>query len=181
MTEMKSQLQIVLQRAGYITWLGSVDGLDTLGFEDDTVMGFIYIFSDVVSLLTRWRNLETKVLRNYASSLQKAGDKTWNVYSVFLSSDIANEVQTREVRWIEEDLERTRKIAACRIIDQQTLVTALLPLLPIQSQPLLDRDDFDVTKRLQKRIAMIAPVVATAVLNEQTSVAEIIRMLGVEA
>ena len=58
---------------------------------------------------------------------------------------------------------------------------ALLPLLPIQNQPLLDREDFDVTKRLQKRIATIAPAVATAALNEQTSVAEIIRMLGVES
>jgi hypothetical protein len=75
MTDLKSQLQIVLQRAGYITWLGSVDGLDTVGFEDDTVMGFTYIFSDVVSLLTRWRSVEAKVLRNYASSLQKAGER----------------------------------------------------------------------------------------------------------
>jgi len=181
MTDLKSQLQIVLQGAGYSTWLGSVDGLDIVGFEDDTAMGFAYIFGDVVSLLTRWRTVETLLLRNHASSLQRAGEKTWNVYSVFLSADIPDEVQVREVRWIEEDLERTRKIAACRINDQQTLVTALLPLLPIQNQPLLDHEDFDVTRRLQKRIAMIAPVVGNAALNDKITAAEVIRLLGVES
>ncbi len=181
MTDLKSQLQVVLHRASYVTWLGAVDGIDTLAFEDDTVMGFAYIFIDVADLLTRWHGVETKMLRTYASSLQKAGEKTWNVYSVFLTVGIPDEVQSRQVRWIEEDLERTRKIAACRVIDQQSLVNALLPLLPIQNQPLLDHEDFDVTKRLQKRIAVIAPAVETAALNEKTSVAEILRRLGVES
>lgn len=181
MTDLKSQLQILLHGASYVTWLGSVDGIDTVGFEDDTVMGFAYIFSSAVDLLTRWRDVETKLLRTYAPSLQRAGEKTWNVYSVFLSAAISDEIQMREVRWIEEDLDRTRKIAACRIIDQQSLVNALLPLLPIRNQPQLDRDDFDVTKRLQKRIAAIAPAVAKTALNEKTSAAEIIRMLGVES
>jgi hypothetical protein len=181
MTDLKSQLQIVLQGAGYSTWLGSVDGLDIVGFEDDTVMGFACIFNNVIGLLKRWRTVETSLLRNHASSLQRAGEKTWNVYSVFLSADTPDEVQAREVRWIEEDLERTRKIAACRVNDQQTLVTALLPLLPIQNQPLLDHEDFDVTKRLRKRIGTIAPTVTNAALDDKISATEVIRLLGVES
>lgn len=180
MTDLKSQLQIVLQGAGYSTWLGSVDALDIVGFEDDIVMGFAYIFDDVESLLARWRHVETMLLFSHASSLQRAGEKTWNVYSVFLSAAIPDDVQVREVRWIEEDLERTRKIAACRVTDQNTMLTALLPLLPLQNQPLLDHEDFDVTKRLRKRISTIAPPVTNAALDGRITVDEVIRLLGVE-
>jgi hypothetical protein len=86
MMDLKSPVQVVLQDAGYETWLLSVDGLPAVGFEDNAVMGFVCLFEDTSSLLRRWRDLETKLLIVHASSLQKAGEKTWNIYSVFLSS-----------------------------------------------------------------------------------------------
>ena len=180
MTDLKSQLQIILQDAGYSTWLGAMDELEVVGFEDEAVMGFACIFNDVSTMLTRWRDVETRLLAKHASSLQRGGEKTWNVYSVFLSQMVPDEIQLREIRWIEEDLERTRKLAACGVVDQQTLITSLLPLLPLQSQPSLDREDFDVTQRLTRRIANIAPPAATAALDSKVSTNGVIRLLGVE-
>jgi hypothetical protein len=178
MTDLRSPVQVVLQDAGYETWLFTVDNLPTIGFEDNAVMGFICLFEDVPSLLRRWRELETKLLTGHAPSLQKAGEKTWNVYSVFFSSAGADPMQTREIRWIEEDLERTRKIAASGLTSRDEILTALLPLLPIQRQPLLDSEDFDITQRLRKRIASIAPEAANAVLDRTVTAAEVVRLLG---
>jgi len=180
MMDLQSPVQVVLQDAGYETWLQSVDGVRTIVFEDDAVMGFVCLFENVPSLLRDWRALETKLLTRHAASLQKGGDKTWNVYSVFLSSAGADEIQAREVRWIAEDLERTRKLAACGLTSLEEVLTALLPLLPIQSQPLLDSEDFDLTQRLEKRIAAIAPEGAKAVLNGEVAAVEVVRLLGVQ-
>jgi hypothetical protein len=180
MMDLKSPVQVVLQDAGYETWLLSVDGLPAVGFEDSAVMGFVCFFEDGPSLLRRWRDLETNLLTGHASSLQKAGEKTWNIYSVFLSPGSADEIQSREIRWIEEDLERTRKIAACGLSSRDEIVKALLPLLPIQRQPLLDSDDFNLTQRLRKRIASIAPGAANAALDDTVTPAEVVRLLGAQ-
>jgi len=180
MTDLKSQLQVVLQEAGYDTWLTSTERLDTVGFEDDSVMGFACIFDSAASMLQRWREVEMMLLTRHAADLQKGGEKTWNVYSVFLCSESADEIHSREIRWIEEDLERTRKIAACGLNDRNDLVTALLPLLPLQYQPLLNREEFDLTQRLRKRITTIAPAAASAALDSSVSAAEVVRLLGSE-
>lgn len=180
MTDVKSQVQIILQEAEYQTWLASIDGFDSIGFEDDTVMGFACIFDDVGTLLQHWRRIETMFLTRHATSLQTAQEKSWNLYSVFLCSEKANEVESREVRRIEENLERTRKIAASGLTDRVDLVMAMLPVLPLQYQPVLDTEDFDLTQRLRRRIADIAPAAATAALDSEVSPIEIVRLLGVE-
>ncbi|MGH7169074.1 MAG: hypothetical protein ACRELG_02200, partial [Gemmataceae bacterium] len=60
------------------------------------------------------------------------------------------------------------------------LVTAMLPLLPIQYQPRLDTDDFDLTLRLRRRIATIAPAAEQAALDEGVAATEVLRLLGAE-
>jgi len=181
MTELRSRVQVVLQDAGYLTWLSSVNRETVIIFEDDSVMGFVCMFDDAASMLERWRDMETALLGAYASELQRGREKTWNVYCAFLSSAVADEAQTREVRWIEEDLERTRKLSACGLISRDHVLTALLPLLPIQYQPVLDSEEFDVSQRLRKRIADIAPGATSAVLDDAVSPAEIARMLGAQS
>ena len=180
MTDLKSSLQVVLQDAGYQTWLGSLDDLEAIGFEDDAAMGFAHVFENPVIMLTRWRELETKLLTRHALSLQKGGEKTWNVYSVFLCTETGTADQLREIRWIEEDLERTRKITGCGLANTSDVVTALLPLLPLQYQPQLDSEDFDLTQRLLKRIVNIAPAAADAALDKRISPSEVVRLLGGE-
>lgn len=180
MTDLKSSLQVVLQDAGYDTWLVSLDDLEAIGFEDDAAMGFAYVFENAATMLTRWRELETKLLTRHALSLQKAGEKTWNIYSVFLCAELASPDQLREIRWIEEDLERTRKITGCGLTSTSDVVTALLPLLPLQYQPSLDSEDFDLTQRLLKRIGNIAPAATHAALDTRVSPSEVVRLLGAE-
>lgn len=178
MMDLRSSVRVVLQDAGYETWFASVRGVSAIGFEDPALMGFVCIFGDARSMLSHWREIETKLLDAHASSLQKAGDKSWNIYSVFLSSASADSVQAREVRWIEENLERTRKLAAIGLASSEEIVNALLPLLPIQYQPHLDTADFDLGQRLQKRIASIAPAASNAALDEAVPPSEIVRLLG---
>jgi hypothetical protein len=180
MTELQSHIQIILQDAGYETWMASIDGMDAIGFEEELVMGFASSFQSVQQLLDRWRQVEMEFLSAYASSLQRAGEKTWNVYSVFLCTEKGTDTQQREVRWIEEELERTRKIAASGLTTREDIRAALLPILPLQHQPLLDTEDFDVTQRLRRRIESIALPAASAALDPKVSAAEVVRLLGAE-
>jgi hypothetical protein len=174
MTEIKETLRSILQEAGCRTWL--VPGrTDSVGFEDEALMGFACVFDDVKSLLARWRTVETALLTQYAPHLREAGDKAWNFYSIFLCSSPANESELREVHWIGEDLERTRKIAACDLVGREDLVAALLPVLPLQHQPLLSTED--LTERLRKRIATIAPAATEAALDDRFKPAEVVPLL----
>jgi hypothetical protein len=176
MTDLTSTLQIVLQEAGYQTWLAPVDNLTAICFEDEAVMGFACLFPDPDALLAQWRSVENSILNRYAPRLRDAQDKAWNVYSAFLSATPATDTQSRQIREIEEDLERTRKIAACGLVGHDEVLFALLPILPIQYKPRLD--DEDLTERLRKRIAGFAPAAADAVLNECVSPFEVVRLLG---
>jgi hypothetical protein len=65
---------------------------------------------------------------NFSPALKKAGEKTWNVYSVFLCAAGAVEDEARAIRWIEEDLQRTRKVTGLVPNGRGDMVTALLPL-----------------------------------------------------
>jgi hypothetical protein len=181
MTDFTSPLQVILQQAGYQTWMTSLNGIDMVNFEDDAVMGFACVFEDAATLLNEWRKVETMWLTRHGPSLRKAGDKTWNVYSVLLSGGPADQMQLRGLRAIEEDLERTRKITGSGLNNRSAFVSALLPLLPLQYQPVLESADFDLTQRLKKRIATIAPTAANAALNEEISPNEVVRLLGVES
>lgn len=181
MTELRSPVQVVLQNAGYETWLSSVSDETVIVFEDDAVMGFVCLFDDVGVLLRRWREMETSLLTACAPALQRGGAKTWNVYCAFLCSAAPDKTQAREVRWIEEDLERTRKIAACGLTNREEVTNALLPLLPIQYQPVLDSEEFDLTQRLKKRISDIAPAAANAALDNGIPATEVARILGAQS
>ncbi|OGP59827.1 MAG: hypothetical protein A2162_01565 [Deltaproteobacteria bacterium RBG_13_52_11b] len=178
MTDIRSIVQVVLQKAGYRTWLESIERLTIVCFEDDAVMGFACVFEDAASLLASWRSTETAFLMRYAENIRAAGQKAWNVYSVFLCEAAADAVQAREIQWIEEDLERTRKLVATGLISRDEVITALLPILPFQYRPRLDTGD--LTQRLRKRIAAIAPAAADSVLDETVPAAEVARLLGSE-
>jgi hypothetical protein len=180
MNDLRSTLQGLLQDCGYQTWLTAVDNLEIVGFEDDAVMGFACVFETVDSLLSEWRTVENKILLKHAAALQRAGEKTWNVYSLFLTQHGANAAQMREVRWVEENLEKTRKITGCHLSSKEDLVNSLLPLLPVQYQPQLDGDDFDLKQRLRKRISGIAPSVSDVALDEEVGPTEVVRLLGVD-
>jgi len=175
-SDLTSIVQVVLQEAGYQTWLSPVEDVTAICFEDDTVMGYVCPFDQPSALLARWRNVEFKFLARFAPRFREAEDKAWNVYSIFLSAGNASPDEAREIRRIDEDLEKTRKVAACGLVGQEDIITALLPILPIQYRPSLEGGD--VTERLKKRIASIAPAAVDAALNEKIAPTEVVRLLG---
>lgn len=176
MIDLLSMAQVVLRDAGFSTRLASLDGTALVCFEDNALVGFCCTFDHPERLLAEWRARELALLTRFAASFRSAGDKAWNVYCAFLCGSQTDPAQTREIRWIEEDLERTRKIAACGIASREELVRVLLPVLPLQYQPELRAED--VTERLRRRIAAIAPNVVEVALDEAVSPVEVVRILG---
>jgi hypothetical protein len=179
MIDLLSTMQVMLQEAGFITRLTSMDRSSIVCFEDDTVAGFGLVFDSPELLLEHWKVKETALLKRYAPSLRVAGEKAWNIYCLFVCAAPADLIQSREVRWIEEDLERTRKIAACGVRSREDLMRALLPVLPLQYQPQLRPED--VTERLESRIRVILPKAPHIVLDQSVSLAEVVKLLGERA
>jgi hypothetical protein len=175
MIDLLSSAQILLREAGFATGLSSIDGSQLVRFEDDTLMGFGWVFTSADEMISHWKAIETALLTQYAPRLRGAGEKAWNVYSVFLSSAGATSSQARQVHWIEENLDRTRKIAACGVTTREELRRALFPLLPLQQKPALRAED--VTERLQRRAAEIAPKASRVVLDDDVPVDEVVRIL----
>lgn len=176
MINLFSTLHLVLREAGYTTSLASFDRFSIVCFEDDVLTGFGYVFDDPGTLIRQWKATEMSFLTRYAPSLRAAGEKAWNVYCVFLCSSPATPDENRQVHWIEENLDRTRKVAACGIATRDDLMRALLPLLPLQYQPLLRPED--ITERLRNRIHIISPSASDIVLDESIEPEEAVRLLG---
>lgn|ERR1700730_2035060 len=171
MTEVLSTVQVVMQNASYRTWEIGGSRHPTVGFEDEAAMGFVCVFDTARQMLDDWRETEAMLLGRYAVQFRAAGDKAWNVYSVFVSEVHCSDEERREVRWIEEDLERTRKITATGVVGRDDVVKDLLPLLPIIAKPLLAPED--LTQRLLRRIEVISPRVRDVVLDDSISPSEV--------
>src|SRR5215472_16872369 len=180
MTDLKPTVQALLQDAGYETWLVALDDHEVVVFEDEATMGFACLFEIAPNMLKEWQNLETRFLMNFSLALKKAGEKTWNVYSVLLCTTSCSENEARAIRWIEEDLQRTRKVTGIATNGRGDVVTVLLPLLPIQYQPRLDTEDFNLTQRLKRRIGNIAPAAEQAALDSSVLPTDVVRLLGTE-
>ncbi len=175
MTNLSSLVQITLEEAGYRTWLVSLENLSPICFEDEAVMGFVCILDEPESLVSRWRVLEKGLLTKHAPFLRAAGQKAWNVYSVFLCAKASSEILRREISFIGEDLEHTRKIAASGLVGREDVVSALLPLLPLQYSPSMDRED--LVERLRKRVEAITPGASSAVLDASIGPKEVVAIL----
>ena len=80
MTDITSSVQIILQEAGYATWLVPVEQITAVCFEDAAVMGFVCVFDEPESLLRSWRSVESVLLARHAPRFREAEDKAWNVY-----------------------------------------------------------------------------------------------------
>lgn len=176
MNELLSNVHIVLQNAGYATWETQTADIPTVVFEDDSVMGFIMLFDTAAALAANWRDAESAALGQYATSLRSAGEKAWNVYCAFVTSEKASPEDAAVIRRIEENLDRTRKIAAAGSVSRADVVSAFLPLLPIVSKPVLAPED--PSERLRRRVASIAPGAEDSVLDDGAPMAEVLRRIG---
>ena len=176
MTDLVSNIHIILQDAQYDSWDVSFGNLQAVAFEDEALMGFVCVFEDIHTLITGWLAAETALLGRFASRLRGAGEKSWNLYCVFVTAARPSDDERRTIRWIEENLERTRKIASAGLLTREDVTTALLPVLPIVSKPVLIHED--PNQRLRRRIAAIAPGSEEAALDPKIAPRDIVRLLG---
>jgi hypothetical protein len=175
MTDLLGAAQVILGDAKFRTRLMSVADVPALFFENDSVMGFVRAFVAAQDLLECWRDVELAFLRTHAPKLRQSGEKAWNVYSVFLSTGSAADDLQRSIRWIEENLERTRKIAVAGLASRAEVVQALLPLLPLQNQAVLGSGD--VEARLRARFQALWPKSADAILRIEVEPTEVVQLL----
>ena len=143
-----TQSEVVLREAGYETWPWTGASPPVICFESATVVGFVHVFSTARDLLDTWETSQQRVLARHAPALRAAGAKAWNVYSVFLTSELTPDLQ-RRVERLEEDFALTRKIARTAIQTPEDVANVLMPLGPIKAQPLLE--NADIADRLRFR------------------------------
>jgi hypothetical protein len=128
----------VLSEAGFSTEAISVKGRAALAFEDATVLGFLLAYDDLAHLIDSWARDADAAVASYQFGLRRAGQKAWNAYLVLLTGNEADYTASAALNAIEEDLSGMRKIARAGIANIADLRAALLPLLPLQSAPLLE-------------------------------------------
>jgi len=174
--DIPTQAEIVLREAQYATWPWSGGPVPAICFEDRTVIGFLHTFSSAESLLTGWEQAQESALGRHAVALRSAGNKAWNVYSVFLAERGAAEF-SRRIERIEEDFSLARKIARANIQTNADLVRALLPLLRIRAQPTLG--DAHYSDRVRARLKDIPARAVTAFVGA-ASAADVAHILETE-
>lgn len=147
MVELRPLIDFLLRQAGYRTEISKYSWASVLAFENESIIGFAFVFDKVTDLLAHWQAYEFNILRAKSKELVMAANKSWNVYCVFLTDADASEDEARQVLRIEENLERTRKIARAVINSEVAAREALLSLFPLQSHPKLSGSDYrDVLK-----------------------------------
>lgn len=173
--DIPTQAEIFLREAGYDTWSWSGASPAVTCFESPGLVGFLHVFETADALLQTWEMAQQRVLARHAPVLRAAGAKAWNVYSIFLTTEKATPEQRRAVERLEEDFSLTRKISRSEVQTADDLFQVLLPLAPIQSQPLLA--NAGVADRLRARAKDISETAIVAFLGSSTP-EEVAAILG---
>ena len=100
------QVEIVLRDAGYTTQRARQGTRFVICFENAMLIGFAHVFESSAKLLTQWEAVQRAVLKQYNVALRNAGEKAWNVYSIFLTDDTESSRQ-RAVERLEENFALT--------------------------------------------------------------------------
>ena len=172
--DIATQAEIILRKAGYDTWPWTGVSPAVTCFENAVLIGFVHAFASVADLLAHWETAQQAVLSRHSAALRRAGEKAWNVYSIFLTAEQASPRQSTIER-IEEDFALTRKIARAAIRTTDDLESALLPLTAVRDQPMLTDANFEA--RLRTRLKDLPQDAITAFLGE-TRANEVARKLG---
>ena len=173
--DISDQVEIVLRDAGYTTQRARQGPRFVICFENAMLIGFAHVFESSAKLLTQWEAVQRAVLTQYNVALRNAGEKAWNVYSIFLTDDTESSRQ-RAVERLEENFALTRKIARGGIRTNRDVEHVLLPLTSVQAQPSLGVTDFE--DRLRVRLKEASSDAVTAFLSE-TAANEVAHILEV--
>ena len=152
MTWLEDEARAILAEAEFAT-LPVPGAAGTFAFEDETVIGFVRVYSSTDELFANWRFDQEQLLTRFANYLRRAGKKAWNVYLVlFCEEAVATAKAAHELDEVEEDLQFTRKIARVGVAGPADVRVALYPLLPLQTQLRLTAEAFE--DRLASRLRL---------------------------
>ncbi len=165
----------VLDSAGYFHFEVGDPMISCVGFENDLNLGFVHCFQTTEELLNKWSSQNDEVLSRFQFQLRTAGEKSWNVYSVFLSTGPSTEQQDNLMARVEEDLSGTRKIMRTILPDIEGVRTGLLPLLGIQHPPILG--PVDMVEEISNRTRGLPTKAVQAFLDSAPNT-EILRLMG---
>ena len=149
------EARTVLEGGGYRTMLGSSTP-NCVYFEDDNLIGAVFIHADVPSLISGWEGCQDRFLGSNSRALRSDPIKAWNVYTVHLTSDKGSASQVSEAFNIEQDFRGTRKLVRTGVGKRLDVREALLPLLPLQHRTILSSQN--VADRLKERLALSSSV-----------------------
>ncbi len=172
--DISTQVEIVLRDAQYETWVSTSSLSPVICFENAALMGFVHVFDSARALLDEWEKRQQHILSRHATELRAGGAKAWNVYSVFLTAELAPD-QVPTIERIDENFEFTRKIAREAVRTSEDVERALLPLISIRSKPTLGVSNF--SERLRIRLKDLPEEAVEAFLNDMPSF-EVVRILG---
>ncbi len=139
---------------------------DMLQFEDETLLGFICELP-VRTILESWAGIQDEFLRRNASVLRNSALKAWNLYSVFLSSELPDENDRRALVTIEEDFRASRKVVHTAIQTVTDVTRALYPFIPIQN--IASLEESDSLRKLRGRLSELPRAAVEALLDERDS------------
>ena len=166
--DLQKETEIVLRDGGYETWPWQKGLVPAVCFEDELILGFVHYFASTDDLVSKWEDAQSTALLRFRPALRNAGEKAWNVYSIFITVDVADDSMTSKLDSIEENFEQTRKLVRTGVISTANLKNALLPLLPIQNRPQINESNME--ERLRVTLQEINPAAAKAFLGKATPI-----------
>lgn len=146
--DISKETEKIMRNAGFETWSWTQGPVPVVCFENEAVLGFVHVFPSSTELIENWEQSQDATLARFRPALKNAGEKAWNVYSIFLAATTSKNFSTKHLDLVEEDFRLTRKIARGGINSIEGLTNALLPLLPIRNRPEVDEADFDQRLRV---------------------------------
>lgn len=171
--DIETQTEIILREGRYETWPWTKGLVPVVCFENEMIVGFVHTFPTTPALLGGWEQAQKVALSRYAPALRAAGLKAWNVYSIFLTGDSAP-LLAKRVELIEEDFSMTRKIARTAVRTAADLRRALLPVMPLQSAPVIGAADYH--RRLRGRMKDL-PAEAVSAFLGPVAAGDVVRIL----
>lgn len=175
MIDVAKYVQNALNGANYDVILAVSNNPISIGFEDDTKFGFVIIYDTTQKLIANWKTDGDKVIDKFKFQIRNSGEKSWNMYMVYLSLSQASEKERVKLSKIEEDLMGTRKIAQSVIPDEDGIRAGLISLLTIQNPPSLE--PVDIKEEIKIR-ATDLPKKALEAFFQDAPQEEIVRLMG---
>jgi hypothetical protein len=153
----------ILREAGFNCSYSSKNEGNSFAFEDQTILGFLFVYPDPIELVECWAQDAEREIASHQLGLRRAGQKAWNTCIVLLGTSAADYAQSVILGAIEEDLTGTRKIIRAGIADIADIRAALLPLLPLQQAPKLEA--VDILAEIRQRTTELPKRVVEAFLS----------------